>query len=165
MSGYDASPQPKSRTGIWMMTIAAACACLVIVCCGLSGTTVGIGQEQGWVSDDAAPLIGLPTLAVGAVIVGLCVGVAEVGLWLRLAKRGLKIVVSLVLALAGLVAIPAALGTIALVSRLVPGINEMPVSLLVGAPATMFVIFVTSLSVGLLAGPVLLIISLIKRDS
>ena len=148
-----------------MTAVAATFACLTIVCCGVSGSMVGIVQEHGWVSDDAAPLIGLPTLAIGAVITGLCVGVAEVGLWRQLAKRGLKIVLSLVLALAGLAAIPAALGTIALVSRLVPDINEMPVGLLVGAPAVMLAIFAVSLAIGLLVGPVLLIISLIKKDS
>jgi hypothetical protein len=153
----------KSRRGVWLIVIPITLACCTLASCALSVSLVGVGQEQDLLTMDVAPLIGLPTGVVGIVVTAFFLAIAEVGLWRRPTQRSHRILLSLVVSILGVLGIPIAAGSIALVSSLTRGLYELPWSVLIGAPMVMLVICAASLTVGVLVGPVLLIISLTQK--
>jgi uncharacterized membrane-anchored protein len=118
----------------WLIIVPLIFACGAIACGVLGATTTIIGQEEGFVSDDAAPVIGLPTVLLSAIIGGIALGVAAVGLWFRLAKRSYRIMTSIIEGVLGVLGLPIFFGIIFLSVELPVDINEMPWSILIGAP-------------------------------
>jgi hypothetical protein len=159
---------PRSQRGRrtpWLIIVPLIFACGVIAC-GVSGaTTTVIGQEESILSDDIAPVIGVPTVLLSAIIGGIALGVAAVGLWLRLTKRSYRIVTSVVEGMLGILGLPIFFGIIFLSAELPVDINEMPWSILIGAPFFALAILALSITVGLLAGPALIIASLVAKTT
>ena len=156
MTGYDVNSQPsKRKKDTLLIIIPAALALLTIsTCCALGFITSTIGNTELSSTQMASAFIASPF-----------VGIAEVGLWLRLTNRSHKIRLSLAMGILGILGLPSAIGISLLIDNLPRNLREPPWSFLINAPAFIIIALLGSLTIGLLIGLVLLVISLVRSDS